>query len=545
MTTVAQADPALAAKYHAAGLWGDLGVADYVRQNAARIPEREAIITEHARVTWAEYDARVDQLAGVLTALLEPHERFGVFLPDCPEFHYALCAAERSGTIAVGAGARSDAGELSYLLSKSDARTLVMRPEHRGEPATAVAQALIDGGHALETLIVWAGGGDLRVLQRTGDAFAPVEVTPAATETVVSRSLHPDEISMLNSTSGTTGRPKLVTQTANRWIAFTEIAFAGGDFTEQDVILGAVPGPFGFGLWTAHYAPAMLGIPVILMERFSAPQMIRFIEQERVTVLACVSTQFKMMLDAAELVGADVQSLRVMYTGGEAVPYERAREFEERVDARVLQFYGSNEGGAVTNTTLRDTAEQRLRTAGKISPAAEIRLIDPAGNDVTATGGPGQPAVTGPTITYGYFNDDAANAELFRDGWLLMPDIVTVDDDGCYKIVGRTSDLIIRGGKNISAVEVEEAVEAHPRIVMAAAVPVPDQLFGERIGVAVQLDESADALELGELVEFLIGAGCAKSLLPERMLVVRELPLAPGGKIAKGKVRELFAAESR
>ncbi|GAB3119592.1 class I adenylate-forming enzyme family protein [Glaciibacter psychrotolerans] len=544
MNTILQAEPETAARYHALGLWGTLGVADYVRRNAENFPECDAIITEHARVSWADYDREVDRIAGILGTILDRNERFGVYLPDCPEFHYALCAAERSGTIAVGAGARSDKAELLYLLTKSDARVLVMRAEHRGESAQSIAQSLSDGGHALETLILCGAGGEVRVVQWQHGEFSEVTIEPAPAEVLAARAFSPDEVSMLNSTSGTTGRPKLVTQTANRWINFTQIAIEDGEFTDRDVILGAVPGPFGFGLWTAHYAPAMLGVPVVLMESFSVQRMIDFIEDERVTVLACVSTQFKMMLDAPELATADVQSLRVMYTGGEAVPYERAREFEERVDARVLQFYGSNEGGAVTNTTLRDTAEQRLRTAGRVSPGATIRLLDSAGNDVTETGGPGQPAVTGPSTTYGYFNDDAANAELFKNGQLLMPDIVTVDADGYYKIVGRTSDLIIRGGKNISAVEVEEAVEGHPEIIMAAAVPVPDELFGERIGVAVKL--AADSpLALEQLVEYLVSVGCSKSLLPERMLVVDDLPLAPGGKIAKGKVKELFTVGSR
>ena len=105
------------------------------------------------------------------------------------------------------------------------------------------------------------------------------------------------------------------------------------------------------------------------------------------------------------------------------------------------------------------------------------------------------------------------------------------------------SDLIIRGGKNISAVEVEEAVETHPKVKMAAAVPVPDDLFGERIGVVVELVDPTDAVSLANITEFLTESGHSKSLHPEHLLVVAELPLASGGKIAKGKVKELFVGE--
>lgn len=538
MITVPVVDPEIAKQYHADGWWGDLGVADYVARNAAEAPDEVAIVTERSRVTWATYDQAVDELAVVLASRLERQDRFGAVFPDCPEFHYALCAGERSGTIAVGIGARSEFAEIHHLLTKSGARGLVMRPEHQGQSARELFLALVDGGVPLTTLIVHHGD-HVELFSHDGSTLHAATPDPVSRNALTARRFSPDEVSMLNSTSGTTGRPKLVTQFANRWICFSEMAFDAGALTGDDIILGAVPGPFGFGLWTAHYAPAMLRCKVVLMERFDIGLMLRLIESEKATMIACVSTQFKMMLDAIDEHDADVSSLRVMFTGGEAVPYERAREFEERIGAQVLQFYGSNEGGAVTNTNHTDTPERRLMTAGRLSPGVTMKLLDGEKKDVTASGGPGQPAVTGPTITLGYFNDAAANAELFRDGLLLMPDIVTLDEDGYMKVVGRTSDLIIRGGKNISAVEVEEAVEMHPSVKMAAAVPVPDDLFGERIGVAVELAPGA-TLELADLTDFLRTQGCSKMLLPEHLLIVEDIPRAQGGKIAKGLVKRLF-----
>lgn len=531
------------AEYVEQGWWGDLTVADYVAKNGREIPDRIAYVADGNCLTWREYDDQIDVLATALTALIPRGARFGMLLPDSGEFHVALCAAERSGTVALGMGARSGRDEIRHLMSRAEASVLVMRENHRERAALDYVADLAADGWIVDTLIIVAPSGPVCVHRFSGGTVSTEEVPHAALDETRVRAAGPNELSMLNSTSGTTGRPKLVTQFANRMIAFSKMAFEAADFTADDVMFGAVPGPFGFGLWTAHYASAMLGMKTVLMEKFTVEEMIRLIDQEQVTILACVSTQFKMMLDAPELETASLDSLRAMFTGGEAVPYERALQFEERVGAKVLQFYGSNESGAISYTSLRDTAEQRLRTAGRVIDVMNMRLYDSQGNDITETGGPGRPGVCGPTICLGYYGDPAANEELFHDGRLMMPDLVTVDSDGYLRVVGRTSDLIIRGGKNISAIEVEELVEAHPGVLMASAVPVPDAMFGERIGVAVTVRDAA--LTVAEITDYLAGRGISKHLYPERVVVLDELPWAAGGKVAKGKVREIVAAQDR
>jgi acyl-CoA synthetase len=290
----------------------------------------------------------------------------------------------------------------------------------------------------------------------------------------------------------------------------------------DDVFLSAIPAPYGFGLWTAHFTPTLLGCPTVVLPRFSAEAALAAIKRERVTVLCCVSTQFIMMLNA----GLDVKSLRVMFTGGEAVPYERARQFEERTGAAVLQFFGSNETGALSRTTLADTQERRLTTAGRVIPEMAVRLFD------------GQPGCRGPATGLGYWRDDAANAKLFTaDGWMLTGDIAEIDDDGYLRVVGRASDFIIRGGKNISAAAVEDHVGAHPAVAMVAAVGVPDPVFGERVAAFVTL-HAGRALDLPELCFFLEAGGVTREWWPEQLVIVDELPRSSGGKVAKGQLRE-------
>jgi acyl-CoA synthetase len=205
----------------------------------------------------------------------------------------------------------------------------------------------------------------------------------------------------------------------------------------------------------------------------------------------------------------------------------------------VLQFYGSNETGALSRTTLGDSRARRLRTAGRVIPSMHVRLLADDHTDVTATGGPGIAACRGPLTCIGYYDDPAANAALLTDdGWMLTGDRCTIDADGYLQVAGRVSDFIIRGGKNISAAQVEDEVTTHPAVALAAAIAVPDPVFGERVCVYVELRPAAPDLDLDGLRAHLEDRGVGKELWPERLVVVDALPRASGGKVAKGALRE-------
>ena len=155
--------------------------------------------------------------------------------------------------------------------------------------------------------------------------------------------------------------------------------------------------------------------------------------------------------------------------------------------------------------------------------------------------GRGVPAGKGPTLCLGYWDDDDANAELFTaDGWMRMGDLATIDDDGYLTVAGRASDFIVRGGKNISAAQVEDEVSTHPAVALCAAVATPDATFGERVCVFVELVPSV-ALDLEALQTHLAARGVGKELWPERLVVLPELPRSSGGKVAKGDLRTAAA----
>lgn len=532
-------DVATARRYVESGFWGTEPLHAMVRARAAATPDRSAFITPAGRTSWATYNSVADDIAATLVAMgIARGDRVAVHLPDTFLVHAALVAAARAGVVAVGIGARAGRREVAHLVRKTGARTLVTEATIGGRSSSLLVHELREHGTQLDFHVVVAERGVDTVSDVRGPGATTVHPGRAAPADVDERNFGPNDLCMLNSTSGTTGLPKCVTQFDNRWLAFSRIAFAAGDLGHDEIFLGAVPAPFGFGLWTSHYAPAMLGAPTVVLPKFDVETMIRMIEKEKVTVLCCVSTQFRMLLNSPLADEADLSSLRVMFTGGEAVPPDRAAEFETRTGAKVLQFFGSNETGALSVTRVDDSAERRLGTSGRLIPEMQVRLFDTEGRDVTESGGPGRPAGRGPLTCAGYFDDGDANSLLYTDdGWMLMGDLAVIED-GYLTPVGRTSDIIIRGGKNISAAQVEQEVETHPAVDLAGVVAVPDDVFGERVCAVVSLRKGGQ-LSLPELVEYLDARGVSKELYPEHLVTVDELPRSSGGKLAKNEIAQL------
>ena len=547
-------DPADAERYRAAGLWAQETVGGHVRRARARRPDGAAFVTATTRMTWAQYDEAADALAAALAAAgFERGQHLAVLLPDGPTAHVAYVAAERAGLVVIGVAARSGVQEVVHLLRLADADALLTHAEPRGfELSALLARLRAEGLPRLRSVVVpdladpTAGG--VSAVRVDGEPLATVASGAAASGSAApadggapafppldrARQLDPSELFLLNSTSGTTGLPKCVMHSQQPWLLAGRLAIENGGLRDDDVFLCAVPTPYGFGLWSGHVAPALLGAPTVLLERFDVGQMLELIERERVTMLAAVTTQLAMVLGAAADAGRDLSSLRVVFTGGEAVPPARAEAFERLAGAKVLQFYGANETGIVSGTTVHDDDRQRRETAGRLAPGVQLRgasAADPAGAAL----------VKGPGLSGGYYKDAAANAELFDgDGWMRTGDLLALDADGCLNVVGRASDVVIRGGKNVSAPAVEAEVATHPLVANAAVVAMPDPVFGERVCVYVALRQGVpeQALGLEELVAHLTARGMTREWLPERLVVLDALPMSAGGKVAKAQLRE-------
>ena len=509
-----------AARYRAAGWWSDTTLSDCVARNAASLPDKPAYIDfgDH-RLTWREFDHAATNLAHRLVDLgVTRGDGVAVWHQDSSAMHVLFVAIERCGAVAVGLGARTGVREVAQILRTAAPSLMVSDVDRVDSAAQAVAQA------GLDVRAVALGS-------RSDGLFVDTSPRPSRSLSPVG----PDDIFLINATSGTTGTPKCVVHNQNRWQYFHQKAVANGELTADDVFLPVVPMPYGFGIWTSHTTPVYLGATTIKFTRFDPVSTCAAISGHRATVLCCVSTQLMMMLASGAVHEHDMTSLRIVFTGGEPLPYLQAVRFEEVTGATILQFYGSNETGLLSATTVADSARHRLRTAGRIVPEMQVRLFD---GDVDVTGsGRGQPACRGPATSLGYLGGTDHDMLFTKDGWMRMGDICELDAEGYLSVAGRTSDFILRGGKNISAVQVEEAVATHPAVAVAAAVAMPDPLFGERVCVFVELNGAGD-LDLPTLVDHLLQQGVSKELLPERLEVLDELPRSSGGKIAKRRLRD-------
>lgn len=512
------------ARFHAAGWWSGSTLSDAVRRNAERTPDRPAYVDHDGPTfTWRQFDYAATDLAQRLAGLgVARGDRVAAWHGDCAAIHLLFVAIERCGAVVVGIGARAGTREATAILRTAQPKILLSDPPRAGTAAEVANEVRVP------RVVVGHDGGKLRL---------DVDAEPRALDP--DAQLGPDEVFLINSTSGTTGLPKCVVHTQNRWHYFHQKAVANGLLTSDEVFLPVIPTPFGFGLWTSHTTPIYLGATAVLLDRFTTGATCEAIARHKVTVLCCVSTQLTMLMADPASRGHDLSSLRVVYTGGEALPYRPAAEFEDLTGAKILQFYGSNETGMLSATTLEDSREHRLRTGGRLIPEMSVRLFD-GDRDVTATGR-GQPACRGPATSLGYLGGTDHDKLFTRDGWMRMGDICEIDADGYLKVTGRTSDFIVRGGKNISASQVEDAVMTHPAIAIAAAVAMPDPVFGEKVCLYAELTDSA-TVDLPRLVEHLLALGVSKELLPERLIVVDELPRSSGGKIAKGRLREDIGA---
>ena len=267
------------------------------------------------------------------------------------------------------------------------------------------------------------------------------------------------------------------------------------------------------------------------------------VESDRATHIHVVPALLIKLTEALAARARDVSSMRVIQSGGQRLqPETRTRAAALFPNAIVQENFGMAEG-LLMFVRLDDPDDVRLETVGRpICADDEVRLVDEDGNDV-ADGEVGEFWARGPYTLRGYFRAPEHNATAFSpDGFYMSGDLMYRHPSGNYVVAGRRKDLINRGGEKISAEEIENLILAHPAVVLAAAVPMPDPVLGERTCACVVLREGA-TLELEELVDFLRGFDLATFKLPEALRVYDELPLSPIGKVSKKDLVAELAAE--
>ena len=351
----------------------------------------------------------------------------------------------------------------------------------------------------------------------------------------------PSDVALVLFTSGSTGRPKAVLHTHRglSWKA-TLMAQVHG-LGNNDAVLMPAPMAHISGLLNGVLVPGAAGMRSVLVRRFDPEQALGLVSRERISFLAGPPTFFIAMataLRSATVAGTDVSSVRLISSGGASVTPAFVEDTARTFACRVKRTYGSTEAPTVTTSTDDDPFEKARDTDGRAVGEVELRVADPETGTPRATGSPGELWVRGPEMFVGYADPVQTSAVIAPGGWFRTGDLATVDEDGWLRIVGRLKDVIIRGGENISASEVEAALEAHPDVRHAVAVGYPDPLMGERVAAFV---ESTAPFDLEECRRWFASRGMAKFKTPEKVVRLDRLPLLGSGKADRTALQRLAA----
>ena len=425
--------------------------------------------------------------------------------------------------VAVPIATTATADEVAHALSETGAAHAVVAPEWRGRD---LVSPLVGRGRppGLRQVIVL---GDVLV----AGAVAIASIEPAA----IPPGPRPDPSSAacVLYTSGSTAAPKGVQHSHETLLC--GLSALPVDATSR--MLGTFPAGHVASL-LGLLRPLTSGGTTVVMDRWSARAASELIEEHRITTSAGTPFFLSTLLDAAERAGRDISSLGRFLCGAAAVPPELV-ERSEASGIVTWRTYGSTEHPAISSGGPADPPDKRRSTDGRVTPGNEVRLLDERGDDV-APGDEGEIVARGPKQFLGY-QDPAADADAFVDGtWFRTGDLARFDEDGYLVVTDRVKDIIIRGGENISAREVEEVLARHPAVAEIAVCAAPDDFWGESVCAVVVPRDGEEAPTVEELGAFAASAGLAPHKRPTRVAVTEVLPRTAAGKVRKRDLRPLL-----
>ncbi len=508
---------------------------------AATYGDKDCLVYGDQRHSFADVLRQASVLAGQLSVRygIRKGDRVAIAMRNCPEWCISFLAVTSLGAVAVPMNSWWQGEELAYGLKDSGASLVIL-----------------DGARH-SRIAGWLPGSGIRVLGvETDRAVLPAEVdrledllnaaTPMELPPVA---IGPEDLALILYTSGTTGRPKGVLSTQRNvisalgtWLVLiTAMAVVDGTVGQepeiQPAILLSLPLFHVTGLHSLLLLSLAIGRKVVVMRKWDVDTALELIQSERITHFNGVPTMSMELMDHPRLGDYDLSTLVDISAGGAARPAEQvAKLIEKFQNARPSLGYGLTETNAVGCVFGQEDYVDRPRSVGRpTAPLVEVRIIDEAGK-VVPPGLSGEICIRSPAVACGYWNQPEATAAAFPDGWCRTGDLGYLDSEGFLYIVDRLKDIIIRGGENISCLEVEEALYGYPGIAEAAVFSLPDQRLGEIVGAAIMMRDGAEADP--EQIRAFVAGRLARFKVPEHIWCLTEhLPRTASGKISKKQLR--------
>jgi fatty-acyl-CoA synthase len=511
----------------------------FLRYASQQYPGKTAIICGGLRLTYAEFAGRAARLAGAVRNLgIQPGDRVAYLSANCHRLLEGYYGVLEAGCVLLPLNIRLAPGELAYILNDSETKVLLFEDQFSGlvesfrEELTSVQSFfMLDRKPAPS----WAG-------RQTYEELLAGAVAYQADLNEVDE----NALAELFYTSGTSANPKGVMLT-HRNIYLHALGPAltfqvGNDAVE----LHTIP-LFHANGWGAAHSITLVGGTHVMMHKFDPLEVFRLVEKERVHALSLVPAMATALVNCQERPKFDLSSLKRITVGGAASSPTLVREVEEKIGCLCFSGYGLTETAPLLTISPmkpglgwegQERYDGQARTGYAIH-GVEIRVVDVEGKDVPRDGKSiGEIVARSDGVMAGYWKQPQATAEVMRGGWFHTGDMATIDQNGYALIVDRKKDIIVSGGENISSLEVEKAMLAHPGVYEVAVIPVPDAKWGEAPKALVVLKPGAEASEK-ELLEFCRGR-LAHYKCPRSVEFMETLPRTGTGKILKKELRKKY-----
>ncbi|MGJ7916982.1 AMP-binding protein [Massilia sp. LXY-6] len=526
---------------------------------AERFGDNDALVVRHQNIRWTyrEFDERVTRLAAGLIGLgLDPGARVGIWAQNCAEWVLVQFATARAGLIMVNINPAYRRSELEYVLGKVECSALILAPAFKSSDYIGMVQEIAPEIHDCQPgALRSARLPQLRHLVRLGtertpgmfnfdELLAPPGAQALEHLSRVQDGVQFDDPVNIQFTSGTTGAPKGATLSHHNILNNGFFIGEAMKLSMRDRLCIPVPLYHCFGMVLGNLACVTHGATMVFPgESFDPKTVLETVQEERCTGLHGVPTMFIAILDHPDFSGYDLSTLRTGIMAGSPCPAEvMSRVIDLMHMGEITIAYGMTETSPVSfQSSVDDPVALRVSTIGRVHPHLEVKIVDADGK-IVPRGVKGELLTRGYSVMLGYWGDEQKTRDTIDAArWMHTGDLAVIDKDGFAAIVGRSKDMVIRGGENIYPREIEEFLYRHPKIMDVQCVGVPDPKYGEELCACIILRPGQEA-SAEEIQDFCRGQ-IAHYKVPRYIRFVSAFPMTVTGKIQKYLLRDQLATE--